>query len=618
MHEAFFNSIKEIILKNIEDEHFGVSELASEMGLSRSQLLRKVKSSTGSSTNNLLREIRLIEAAKLIKEGKHTISEISYLVGFSSPSYFNKCFHEHFKTTPGEFNEKNIKIQEKEFELGLMGNKHSSFSSRLTISIISLAIILIAIFIFNKFIYNSNNSQSQYASIAVLPFLNLSENQNQDYLADGITEAITLELSKRKAIRVISRTSAMRYKNEKKLSSDIAKELDVGLLVEGSLLHSSDSLRIVVQLIEPTPNEKHVWSNCYDQKYTDVLQLVANISNEIAQEINLVIFPSEKGIKEKKTTAEAYDLYLKGRHLLNQQNSKSVIRSVEYIKESIKLDSSFAPAYATLAEIYISLNKLIRDNNEKVKHREKSRIAIKKALELDNTLGAAFITKGNILGKFDWDWKGMKEMVDKGLKLDPNNSYGHILLSKYYLIKGEYKLALAEALVAEKLDPVNPRTGCLLADRYYMADEYEKAIIEYEKVLELFPNYGFAWNGLGYVQFITGQKDKAIRSWQKLQVIMGNDSIAQHFSIASYEESLHFWLQKAKSKSPQYCSNPCIIAQAHMFLDEKSEALEYLEIAYKYRNEDLPIILIRPHFKPLHTETRFMALIKKVGVSINN
>lgn len=616
MHEAFINSVKEIILKNIKDEHFGVSQLATEMGLSRSQLLRKIKSSTGKSTNHLVKEIRLREAAKLIREGKYTASEIAYQVGFNSPSYFNKCFHQFFKLTPGEFKEKQI---ENPNEIIVPKNYKSHFRKAITKRIyfvISVIIVSTLTIVFNRSIFPRVSSINQQASIAVLPFLNLSDNEKHDYLADGITEAIILELSKRKALRVISRTSAMRYKGEKELCSNIAKELGVNLLLEGSLLYSQDSLRLIVQLIEPLPNEKHIWSSRYDQKFEDVLQLVTHISNEIAHEINMIIFPNLSIDVNKKTNPQAYDLYLRGRHLWQQGNSSSVQRSIEYLDKSIKLDSTYAPAYATLAEAYISLNKLIRDNEKKIVHRGKSRTAINKALELDQSSGLSFITKGNICRKFDWDWAGMKMMAEKGLKLNPNNSRGHILLSDYYLINGDFKKSVSEALLAKKLDPLNPGTGCLLAERYYLANKYEKSITEYKKVIELFPNYGFAWDGIGYVQFITGQKKDAMKSWRRLQEIMGNDSIAQQFNILTYEQSFRYWLKKAKSKSPQYCSNPTIIAQVHMFLNENSEAMDYLEIAYKYKNEDLPLMLLRPHFKALHKDARFIALSQKLGVVI--
>ena len=609
MSEDFIGKIEQIVLSNLEQEGFGVSDLSHELGLSRSQVLRKVKASTGKSVYLLIREIRLREAARLIQGSESTASEIAFKVGFSSPSYFNKCFHDFYKCTPGNFKKNKgspAPIPEK--------LKKKSF-------ILIAAAVLIPLIIFTmKFggnLIKTRTEQAQLASIAVLPFLNLSEEGEQEYVADGITEAITLELSHQNDIRVISRTSAMRYKGEKRLSSDIARELGVDYLLEGSVLHSADSLRVVVQLIEPFPKEKHLWADSYDQKYVDILQLVKRISNQIASEVNLAVTPDAATAESKNVDPDAFDLYLRGRHLWNQQSPRSVRGAVNYLQQSIRIDSGFAPAYTTLAEAYISLNKLIRDNEEKLRHRELGRAAIAKALELDPSLASAYITGGNIAGKFDWDWEEMKTMAEKGLSIDPNNAYGYILLSNYYLVRGKFNKALEMALRSESLDPINPRTACLVAERYYLTGNYQGSIKQYKHVLELYPTYGFAWDGIGYAQYMSGDREEAMKSWRELHLIMGNDSSASIFVTETIDVALNFWLGKAKSETPQYCSNPTIIAMAHIFVDDPDGALEYLDIAYKYKNEDLPTMMLRPHWKPIYDEPRFQELAQKVNVVIS-
>ncbi|MHB1195768.1 MAG: hypothetical protein ACYC0A_02920 [Lutibacter sp.] len=406
-------------------------------------------------------------------------------------------------------------------------------------------------------------------SIVVLPFLNLSKNNSQDYLAEGITDAINIELSKRDSVRVISRTSAMSYKDNNKLLSDIAKELDVDYLLEGSILSDADSVRIMVQLIKSFPREKHIWSRSYKEKFENILQLVDRVSTEIADEITAVVQPNHLKVNKNKVDAKAYELYLRGRYLMNLETYKSVNSAIVYLNKSIKLDASYAPAYATLAESYISLNKFYSNRDEKKKNTKNARSAIDKALLLDNTLGAAYITKGKIAGKCDWNWEEMRKMAEIGLKLDPNNANGHMLLSNYYLVINQFNKAITEALLAEKLDPLNPMIGSLVAERYYLAHDYEKAISQYKKVLELFPNYEFAWEGLGYVQYFLGQKEEAINSWKMLQEIMGNESAAINFTFAgNAEQSFRLWLSKAKSKPLSYTSNPTVLAQVHMFLNE--------------------------------------------------
>lgn len=605
MEKTFINKVKQTILDHLEDEKFGVDNLASEIGFSKSQIWRKVKASTGKSVNQFIREIRLEEAAKLIQNNELTASEIAYKVGFNSPSYFNKCFHDYFGITPGEYKDQKGEIT----ALNDIIQKPQESSPKKSFNLIVLLLLAVVLTGITYFFF-----EEQKHSIAVLPFLDLSQNKDQDYLSDGITEQITLELSKINNLRVISRTSAMSFKDGNKLSSEIAKELDVDYLIEGSVLHSLDSIRVVVQLIEPFPKEKHIWQNSYHQKLENVLNLVRGISNEIATEINIIIVPGKMNKEEYKVLPEAYALYLKGLHLWNQKETQSVKRSIEYLEESIKLDSNYAPAYVTLAEDYILLNKFIPNNEEKLVHRKKCRDAIGKAIELDNSLAEAYIAKGNMIGKFDWNWEEMRRAVEKGLEIDPNNSYGHMLLSKYYLIINDFDKAIDEALLAEKLDPLNPKIGCFVANNYFLRNDYEKSLNQYEKVFDLHPNYVFAWEGVGHVQYFYGLRDEAKSSWEKFLRAMGNDYMAELYSKESFDKSINQWLIGATKGDALYCSNPPVIAQAHMFVDKKQEALEYLEIAYKYRNEDLPVYLLLPHFYTLHSEPRFKDLVQKTNI----
>jgi TolB-like protein/AraC-like DNA-binding protein len=621
MPEAFINRIKQIILNHIENDKFGVSELAIELGLSRSQILRKVKASTGKSANQLIREIRLEEAVKLLREDDLTASEIAYKVGFSSPSYFNKCFLDQYGFTPGDFKKQNINEIE---AIHQQEPVQSFFSKPLGIILVSAFIIttiVISFIIRNQTTNGKKDSMIQHASIAVLPLLDLSENKNKEFLAVGLTDAITLELSRLEGLRVISRGSAMMFQDSTKLYSEIAKKLGVDLLLEGSVIYGSDSLRVIVQLIEPFPNEKHLWANKYDQSSSNIFNLADDISNQIAKEIHLVVSPEITTTEVKPVNPKAFELYLRGRYLWSNNNTKAVESAIEYLKESIAIDSNYAPAYSILAEAYISMNKFIRDEEKKLQNKKESRnaidIAISKAIELDGSLAEAYITKGNILAKFDWDWEGMKKMAEKGLELNPNNSYGHILLSKYYLVKGNFKKSIQQALVAETLNPLNPRTGCLVAERYFLAKEFEKSINQYKKVLELYPRYGFAWDGIGYAQFVSGKKEEAMKSWQNLFEIMGNHDMAEYYGLNETEVALNHWLDEAtKKESKLFCSNPTIVAQAYMFVNNNEGALRYLERAFDVRNEDLPIIMIRPHYAPLHNEIRFKELVKKVGITI--
>jgi TolB-like protein/AraC-like DNA-binding protein len=290
MEEAFVIQLKKIILNHLEDDQFSVSNLASEVRLSRSQLLRKVKKSTGLSVNHLINNVRLEEAAKRIRSTDDTASEIAYQVGFSSPSYFTKCFQRVFGCTPSEF-KNNVGEVIVDFNMYSEPTKENN-PSFFNIAMLSITGILFTIFSYGLFInqfYAKNELQTEIPSIAVLPLLNLSEKKEHAYVTDGITEAITFELSKFDSIRVISRTSAMMFKDEKRSCSEIAKELGVDYIMEGSVLYLTDSLRVTIQLIKPFPKEKHIYSKVYNLPFSDMLQLVGDVSNDVAKNIGLSI-----------------------------------------------------------------------------------------------------------------------------------------------------------------------------------------------------------------------------------------------------------------------------------------------------------------------------------------
>ena len=575
------------------------------IGLSRSQVLRRVKSVTGKSVNQLIRKIRLQEALILLKEERKTNAEIAYEVGFSSPSYFSKCFHDHYGQTPSDFKKINPTFNNKE---------KFSKKSKLFVFFTMLVCVLITImFIW----FNTPSSKNVENRIVVLPISNYSFDSKLDYLGDSFTDAITLELAKSKQLEVVSRTTAMLYKKSNKKLREIAKELNVDLILEASFLVDNDSINIIVQLIKPFPEEEHIWQQAYYQKFQNIIHLTKKVSVDIASKIDrsLKLTPENQ---YANVDPEAYELYLRGQYLYNQQNTASLRSSLIYLQNSIEKDPSFAPVYVTLGDAYILLNKLIPNNIDRLNHRKKCREAINKALELDPQLASAYIAKGNILGKFDWNWEEMKEYAEKGLSIEPNNAHGHIILSNYYLIKGQPERAQTEINKAITLDPLNRRIGYLVGERFILLGKYEAAIQQFEKVLELDPNYGLALDGLGYVHFIQGNQSKAIQIWQRLHISMGNHEFAEYLGNNSFENSMRFMLEKTKTDNPVYCSNPTILALATSLIEDKEQALNYLDIAFKYRHEDLPLSLLRPHYKTYHSNERFKSFAQNIDVLIGS
>lgn len=614
MDEAFIIRVRKILLENLENDGFGVAELSREIGLSKSQLLRKIKGATGKTASEFIRETRLEEAVMMLTGSDFTASEIAYRVGFGSPSYFNKCFHEKYGMTPGEF--KLRKKEEKPPKEQVLFKAKKNYGKAVMIPLI-LFIFFTAFFLhFNFFSEERLFSGKKEYAIAVLPFLDLGHNGDSDYLADGITEAIILELARSDEIRVISRGSAMTFKGTKENYGEIATALNVNLLLEGSVLFDDDSLRVVAQLIEPFPEEKHLWAGNFNLKIENILGLVESVSRSIAHEINLAVHPDQMGSRNYPLDSEAYDLYLRGRHLWNHATPESLTSAIEYLKGSIEIDSNFAPAYATLAEAYILMNKFSQDESEKKENVRLGKISIDKALEKGPYLAEAYITKGNILGKFDWNWEGMRKMTEKGLKLDPNNSYGHTQMSKYYLFRNNMPKSIEEALIAEKIDPMNARAGRIVAERYFHDRKYDISLKQYKKVLELHPEDPFGYNGLGVLNWITNEKEDARKNFLKFQQLMKNHTMAEKLQNDGIEESMYFFLERAKNKAPQYCSNPSQIAMVSQFMGQEEEALTFLEAAYLQHDVDLPMMLYGPMFESLYDEPRFLDIAARTGVNI--
>ena len=613
MPEKFVDKVRLIIEKRLHDAKFGVSELASELGLSRSQALRRIKASTGKSVNQLIRDIRLEKATRLLADVNLTASEIAYQVGFSSPSYFNKCFLDQYGVTPGEF-KKSIEKGEIPIEPVRTPRREGRLVKSLAAVLFSTIVItLIIIAVLNR----KSNRDFYQASIAVLPLQDFSENKDKEFLVDGITESITEALARNKHLRVISRGSAMHYKGTDKLYAAIAKELGVDLLLEGSVMYVDGAMRIVVQLIDPVPEEKHLWQKSYTEEQGNVLGLVQEVSGVIADEIFSTLQIDAKQAKRTEVDNRAFELYLKGQHIWNTQNINKgdLLTAIDYLQQAIQIEPKFAQAYVTMAEAYISINTLIGDNEEKMLNRENARIAIDKALLLDESLADAHITKGNLIGKLDWDWDGMKAQADKGLELEPNNVAAHLTLSFYHVVKGNYKKAIEEAQKAEVLDPVNPLVACTVAERYYIAKQFDLTIEKLLEVIDLNPNYGFAYNNLGFAYFKAGYPDKAIDVWQKLQVISGNKKLYDCYDEHPYQYCLQFYLDNAKQNEPRFCSNPVIISSVQMLVGNEQGALDYLKIALQYKNEDLPVMIAYPDFYDLHSNPEYQKIVREVGVN---
>jgi TolB-like protein len=322
--------------------------------------------------------------------------------------------------------------------------------------------------------FRPNLSAGKIRSIVVLPLTNLSGDPEQEYLADGMTEELTTDLGQVSALRVISRTSAMHYKGTKKTLPEIARELHVDAVVEGSVERSGGKVRITAQLIE-APTDKHLWASSYDRDLRDVLALQSEVTRAIANEVNVKLTPQEQVHLANARTVrpDAHEAYLHGLHELRKQSLEGIEQSIRYFQQAIALDAGDALAFAGLAAAYYDESSFLRAPLDVM---PKAKAAAARAIELDDSLAEAHASLAYVKLNFDWDWVGAEREFRHALELNSNLSRGHAGYAHYLLTLRRTDEAIQELRRAETLDPLLTGTHVDLPYLLYNGRRYEEVI----------------------------------------------------------------------------------------------------------------------------------------------
>ena len=419
---SFLKKITELVHENLSNEHFGVSELADKIGMSRSNLLRKVQKQSNLSVSQFIREIRLQKSLELLEENSLNITEIAYKVGFNSPSYYIKCFREYYGYPPGEANSKLGDVS-----TVIKPNRTSSFV-RKSIYIAVPLIIVTLVLIVRSTLLKSNSSEQQNKSIAVLPFKNDSNDSTNLYLINGLMESILNKLQKVEDIRVISRTSVEKYRHSNKSIKEIAKELNVRYFVVGSGQKSGNKILLNIQLIDGK-SDKHLWAEQFNKELNDIFSLQQEVALSITTGIEAIITPEEEARIEKVPTNNlvAYDYFLQGREYLNQGDKDGLIASIPLLEKAIQNDPQFARAYAALAIAYYYLDIFQIEK----KHIKELNFYADQAILLDPDLSQSLIAKA-----FYYIAISEAELavpyLEKALEHSPNSAMAINILSDIY------------------------------------------------------------------------------------------------------------------------------------------------------------------------------------------
>ncbi len=460
-------------------------------------------------------------------------------------------------------------------------------------------------------------------AIAVLPLANLSRNPEEDYFVDGMTEAVITDLAQIGSLRVISRTSAMRYKDSNKPLPEIARELNVDGLVEGSVLRAGDRVRITAQLIHAA-TDQHIWAKSYERDASDVLALQSEVARAIADEVQAKLTPQERArlARPRRADPAAHEAYLKGRYYWARATEESVRKSIEYFEEAIAKDPRYALAHAGLADAYNQLCNPILEIVPQGAVIPKVQAATTRALELDDTLADAHISLGRIKFYYDWDWAGAEKSFRRAIELSPNYSYAHYVYALLLSALGRHTEAIHESRRAQESDPVSLLVNSVAGLVYCFARQFGTAEEQLRKALQLDPNFMFAHWILGGICLVAmGRYDEAIAELQKAIALSGN--VAHPRGLLGYayaklgrkDDALRVLAELDELSKQRYVA-PSSRAFPYSGLgDERS--FDALEEAYQQRSSSLVWVGVFPHWDDLRTRPRFQDLLRRMNFPAN-
>jgi len=455
-------------------------------------------------------------------------------------------------------------------------------------------------------------------SLAVLPLDNLSGEASQNYFADGMTDELITDLAQISALRVISRTSVMVYKGARKPLPQIARELNVDAVVEGTVLRSGDRVRITAQLIEAS-TDKHLWSQSYEGDLRDTLTLQKKVASAIADQIRINLTPREEAALKsvKVVNPEAYESYLKGRYFWNKRTADGLKAALAYFKQAIEEDPKYAQSYSGLADTYALLGDWQYAVMTPKEAFPQAKAAAIKALELDSTLGEAHNSLAFVLDGFDWDFDSAGKEFQRAIELNPGYATAHHWYAWHLSLLGRYDEAIAEMRKAENLDPLSLIINADLAELLVLAHSYDESIRQSRKTIEMDPNFALAHNQLAQAYLQKQRYDEAVAELKTAVQLSGGSpafiaNLARAYVVSGKRTEAVKLLGDLKKRSNPGYSNASEIAVIYASLGDTDQAMNWLEKGYEERFN--PGVLLRPGFDPLRSDPRFQNLVRRIGL----
>jgi len=480
-----------------------------------------------------------------------------------------------------------------------------------------MLLLLLAIFISWRF-YPRIPPSPVIRSLAVLPLESLSADASEDYFADGMTDELITDLGQISALRVISRTSVMAYKRARKPLPQIAHELNVDAVVEGTVLRSGNQVRITAQLIQAA-DDKHLWARSYEGNLRETLALQNDVARAIADQVRINLTPREQSILKtaRPVNPEAYEAYLRGRYFWNKRTADGLQKAIEYFDEAIQKDPEYAQAYAGLADSYALLGNSDFTVLRPQEAYPKAKAAATRALELDNSLGEAHTSLAFSLGVFEWNWDAAEKEFRLAIALNPGYATAHQWYAMYLSGLGRFDEAITELRQAVSLDPLSLIISADLADVLFAAKRYDESIQQSRKTTEMDPNFAIAHYELGQALAQKKMYSAAITELQKANKLSGGDitclaGLAYAYAASGKSDEALKLLNELKGRPNHRSQYAVDEALVYASLAEKDQAMAALEEAYQEHFDIL--VLQSPAFDPLRSDPRFRDLMRRIGL----
>ncbi|MBC3844957.1 MULTISPECIES: helix-turn-helix domain-containing protein [Winogradskyella] len=611
----FIEQAEALILENISNEQFGVSELAELMNMSRSNLLRKIKKQTQGSASQFIREVRLQKGMTLLEETELTISEISYQVGFSNNSYFTKCFKDYYGYSPGEarkkideqieFEQDGVKVEEDNQNKDTIKVAEKGFFQQYRIQILFgiFLVLVIAAFSFypKKEVSNGDEENANSKkSIAVLPFKNMSSDSDNLYFVNGLMESTLNNLQKIEDIRVISRTSVEKYRDTDKTILEIAQELNVNYLIEGSGQRAGDQVLLNIQLIDASMDTP-IWAEQYNHKTADIFSIQNEVAKKIAEAIEVTVTPAELKQIDKKPTENvlAYDYYLKGLEALQTKTEEGLQAAISSFEKAIENDSKFALAYAQVAicYYYLDVNKIEKKYLDKLNEYADNSLLYDSTSELSLIAKALYYINAN-------EFRLAIPYLEKALDYNPNASSVVLILSDIYArVVPDTKKYLTYALKGIKLnieanDSVSKSFIYLNLSNALVQNGFAKEASKYiEESLKYNPKNQYSTYLKNFIDYANNKDLESLRKkmlieWRKdtTRADITQELAKTYYFQEDYEKSLVYYEKYISilttDKIDLYPAENIKIAYTYKKLGLPNKAEKYIQKYKDYLEED--------------------------------